>query len=1145
MSRTARLRLSRLAHLLWTSQSAAWGHQRTDFPKRDDEKFLAHSLVYRNKDGSSRVEYLPVTITRWPPGERVYGRQADMASEVKALSHPRPVVCPLDQMSLPRELIQLLKDKRQPALFVGAGVSVQACIPLGSGVIQELKKRYPDRLKKNPKYYSYTGAFKKALPGKEHRSERRRLFEDLCAGKAPTEEHYSIAHLVNHKRLSTVFTTNFDHLTELALTTRCSPPPQVYMYDEDIEPPEYSGNVPKLLKLHGDLLFNDMANLEEELRLRLRENMRLKLRTHLQDRGLVVVGYGGNDKTIMKFLEQVVEAPDGIRDGLWWVIYDRKEKANKRLRSLIKKTRKHGKRAHIVGPMAPKTFLEMVCRSQQLDLPKPIPFGIKPGETHLNYTERFGRSRQLPPLDVPERPGSDQEGVLEKLRKAVKKSGVVWLCGPPRSGKSATIAKLAKEFDPKRLFYFSHRFAHIPVPLSLRHDIERLAGVLGIPVVSLNRILYSLFRRNVVLVFDDLFSTNPGTDALSPLFGNILEIITAREQARRGNIIIVAPCEPTEEAVAGIGGAMLRGACIREQAAPNGVTAIHTTLTVIHTPPRRRPPAFPSRIPDAIKTVLSVMSLVRTADFPDVLAKISDVSYIRSALKWLAKRELVEQRGGKYVLRDSVQTFFQISAPGTEAHRLDLAKKFEAISFESTFFRRFHYAIEAEAHYRQAGRYAEALKQLLMVADSLIAAGEEKFVFDTLRDYLLLVTSGRAVFSALEPGHLLSLFGLWNRIPFLPSERPLVEEVISNALSELAEGYQEVFHAYLCYSTNDLENARGFLLDAEEKFRTDSNSKELAVVQLELSTYEFERAETTRNEKESKKALECASSWARKAEDTYSRISDYEGVAKARDHIAKTWLDSGRYEDAFKEWEKTKLFHAEREGFTPEKGVVYGNLFLARLRLGDTRSAEGYFHESNLNFAHVGNWAGVLRNFYFLFLSSIESKERSRAGLPPPYSVYHVIIENAVIRAENREGMATLRIARLTNDLWFRHNKNRKGSLLLALRDSFRLSGLSLSTASHQVSAETLEERVRELTYERLCKVGIIVEKYRKPVLQKVLDIVERESPAAVDFYTCYSLSILEPQHNLDKLLREYKLAPNWKEVFMEVQHALRDAAPA
>ena len=49
-------------------------HQRLDFPKRDDRRFLAHSLCRRGADGSCRIEYLPVTITRWPPGERVYGR---------------------------------------------------------------------------------------------------------------------------------------------------------------------------------------------------------------------------------------------------------------------------------------------------------------------------------------------------------------------------------------------------------------------------------------------------------------------------------------------------------------------------------------------------------------------------------------------------------------------------------------------------------------------------------------------------------------------------------------------------------------------------------------------------------------------------------------------------------------------------------------------------------------------------------------------------------------------------------------------------------------------------------------------------------------------------------------------------------------
>jgi fumarate reductase flavoprotein subunit len=46
-------------------------HTRTDYPKRDDANFLKHTLAYRTADGP-RIEYLPVTLTRWPPEERKY-----------------------------------------------------------------------------------------------------------------------------------------------------------------------------------------------------------------------------------------------------------------------------------------------------------------------------------------------------------------------------------------------------------------------------------------------------------------------------------------------------------------------------------------------------------------------------------------------------------------------------------------------------------------------------------------------------------------------------------------------------------------------------------------------------------------------------------------------------------------------------------------------------------------------------------------------------------------------------------------------------------------------------------------------------------------------------------------------------------------
>ena len=46
-------------------------HARRDFPKRDDARYLAHTLAVRT-DGPPRIEYLPVRITRWEPQERTY-----------------------------------------------------------------------------------------------------------------------------------------------------------------------------------------------------------------------------------------------------------------------------------------------------------------------------------------------------------------------------------------------------------------------------------------------------------------------------------------------------------------------------------------------------------------------------------------------------------------------------------------------------------------------------------------------------------------------------------------------------------------------------------------------------------------------------------------------------------------------------------------------------------------------------------------------------------------------------------------------------------------------------------------------------------------------------------------------------------------
>ena len=48
------------------------GHFRRDFPKRDDEKWLKHTLAFRGEDGSPKFDYIPVRITYWKPVERKY-----------------------------------------------------------------------------------------------------------------------------------------------------------------------------------------------------------------------------------------------------------------------------------------------------------------------------------------------------------------------------------------------------------------------------------------------------------------------------------------------------------------------------------------------------------------------------------------------------------------------------------------------------------------------------------------------------------------------------------------------------------------------------------------------------------------------------------------------------------------------------------------------------------------------------------------------------------------------------------------------------------------------------------------------------------------------------------------------------------------
>lgn len=62
-----------MAHAALSRRESRGAHQRLDFPDRNDSEFLYHSLVRSGGDQQPRLETRPVTITRSPPGARVYG----------------------------------------------------------------------------------------------------------------------------------------------------------------------------------------------------------------------------------------------------------------------------------------------------------------------------------------------------------------------------------------------------------------------------------------------------------------------------------------------------------------------------------------------------------------------------------------------------------------------------------------------------------------------------------------------------------------------------------------------------------------------------------------------------------------------------------------------------------------------------------------------------------------------------------------------------------------------------------------------------------------------------------------------------------------------------------------------------------------
>ena len=258
--------------------------------------------------------------------------------------------------------------------FLGAGASINSGIPSGGDLVWYFKRliycnenrvsveKYKDLYlpstrdmlqdyfdkkgtyppQNDPKEYSYY--FQECYP---IAISRQRFIDEQVAYKNPSLGYLCLAELISKNKIKNIWTTNFDSLVETA-TNIIDPQKDMLVCSSanSTSIPNFNPQHPCICKLHGDFRYDTLQNTDEELQA-LEKAIYEYWKQSMMGRGLVVVGYSGNDNSIMNFIEDNIDDPAFLSKGLYWTVI-RDGNVSQRVENLILKAREKGKIAEIV-----------------------------------------------------------------------------------------------------------------------------------------------------------------------------------------------------------------------------------------------------------------------------------------------------------------------------------------------------------------------------------------------------------------------------------------------------------------------------------------------------------------------------------------------------------------------------------------------------------------------------------------------------------------------------------------------------------------------------------------------------------------------------------------------------------------------------
>jgi O-acetyl-ADP-ribose deacetylase (regulator of RNase III) len=235
----------------------------------------------------------------------------------------------------------LLSGARRYAFWLGAGVSAESRIDTAPSICDSIR----DQLLKGQSSVDphdaaavtdwanrtldwgdpqrrYTTCIRKAHP---NAAMRISYFRELLRQSNPAFCHYATALLMAEDKIDkTCLTTNFDHLLERAFSEHNRTDYQSIRSDSETQFWNQSEQRCFIVKLHGDIDTNNILNTTEET-IEISKSMLRLVFSVLRNKGLVVLGAAGNEKSIWKLFEslekEMKEDPSILSFGLLWGVY--------------------------------------------------------------------------------------------------------------------------------------------------------------------------------------------------------------------------------------------------------------------------------------------------------------------------------------------------------------------------------------------------------------------------------------------------------------------------------------------------------------------------------------------------------------------------------------------------------------------------------------------------------------------------------------------------------------------------------------------------------------------------------------------------------------------------------------------------------